>query len=188
MYGIVNKAICEMMLAKTSKEVWREVLAAAGLDDDAFIISASYDDQVTFALAAASSQALGISLDEFLHELGHWWIRQTAMRDYQHLMTAAGTTLRAFLLKLPDLHTRIGIIFPALKPPEFECTDCLPSSLRLHYRSCRQGLVPFVVGLLEALAIHFKTPSRITHQTSETDAPGHAVFLIEWSESQLSTS
>jgi hypothetical protein len=182
MYGLVNKAIREMMLARTSHQVWCATLESAGIDEDAFVISESYADEITFSLTKAASQTLNISVDQFLRDLGHWWIRQTAVRDYPHLMHAAGTSLKDFLLRLPDLHTRIGIIFPRLQPPEFACSDIGPVSLRLHYRSHRQGLVPFLIGLLEALALHFKTPLRITHETREGASTGHEIFLLEWTE------
>jgi hypothetical protein len=72
-------------------------------------------------------------------------------------MATGGRTLREFLLNLPDLHTRVALIFPELRPPEFACSEVTANSLRLHYRSTREGLTPFVVGLVEGLGGMFQT-------------------------------
>jgi hypothetical protein len=182
MYGLVNKAIRGLMLAKASPPVWQQVCAKANVTDDSLIISESYDDRVTYTLAEESSRALGLPLDDFLRTLGQWWIHETAMRDFQHLMAASGTTLRQFVLGLPHLHTRISLIFPKLQPPEFECTEDLPDRLKLHYRSHRSGLAPFVIGMLEGLSRHFNTPIRITHEAQKGTKDQHDIFLIEWTD------
>jgi hypothetical protein len=70
------------------------------------------------------------------------------------------------LVNLPNFHKRIVLMFPHLRPPEFECTDVKAVSLRLHYHSHRRGLAPFVTGLLEGLGEMFRPPVTVKHEQS----------------------
>ena len=95
-------------------------------------------------------------------------------------MNSGGLDMRSFLLYLPNFHTRIKLIFPHLIPPNFSCTDVTESSLRLHYRSHRHGLAPFVSGLLDGLGEHYKTSVSIRHEAVCGATSDHDVFFIEW--------
>ena len=105
---------------------------------------------------------------------------ETARKGYGHLMEAGGRNLAEFLIKLPNFHTRIVMIFPELKPPEFECTDITANSLRLHYHSDRPGLAPFVVGLVEGLGEMFATEVEVLQEESVAAGAGHDVFKVSW--------
>ncbi len=181
MYGPVNKAICEMMLTGGGPSDWHDVFAPAAVEDNAFTIAEPYDDRGSFALAEASDGALQVLIREFLHNLGHWWIREIARRDHQHVMTASGSSRRSFLFRLPDFHTRVvGIIFHRSQTLKFECTGSLTASPRLGGRSHSCGLSPFLMGMLETLSIHFQTPIGFTLEPQTGAEDRHDVHLIEW--------
>jgi hypothetical protein len=72
------------------------------------------------------------------------------------------------------------MMFPDLKPPEFECSEAGPTAMRLHYRSSREGLAPFVVGLLYGLGEMFATTIEVSHERSVAGGADHDVFLINW--------
>jgi hypothetical protein len=95
-------------------------------------------------------------------------------------MQSGGKSLPEFLRNLPNFHTRIMMMFPDLKPPEFECEEVGTHELRLHYRSSRKGLAPFVGGLLQGLGEMFETPIVVTHELSVESGADHDVFLINW--------
>ena len=50
------------------------------------------------------------------------------------------------------MHLHLGLMFPAMAVPAFECTDVGPTCLKLHYHSHRPALGPIVVGVLKGLA------------------------------------
>jgi len=181
MYGMVNKAIRDLISTRHGEAVWELVRTKAELEEEVFISTVSYPDAVTYRLVKEASEVLQISPDNLLMEFGRWWILETARKGYGHLMEAGGRSLGEFLVNLPNFHTRIVMIFPELKPPEFECTDVSANALRLHYRSERPGLAPFVVGLLQGLGEMFQTELEVIQEAAVEAGAEHDVFKVSWS-------
>jgi hypothetical protein len=75
----------------------------------------------------------------------------------------------------------VVLIYPNLKPPRFQLSHVEENSLRLHYYSHRQGLQPFVRGLLKGLSAMFNVDSHITTLQSKEIGGDHDEFLVEWS-------
>lgn len=179
MYGMVNKALQNMVLEAHGEEVWEQIRTRAGVDVEVFISNEGYPDEITYQLAGAASEVLQAPVEDLLRAFGSYWVLKTARQGYGELMAAGGRTLREFLLNLPNLHTRVCLIFPHLRPPEFSCSDVAANSLRLRYRSTRQGLTPFVVGLVEGLGEMFETPVVVT-LVPGAHGPGRDEFLVSW--------
>lgn len=177
MYGMVNKALESMVRHDHGEAVWDAIREKAGVDIEMFLSNEGYPDEVTYGLVGAASEVLRESPEEILKAFGRYWVLETARHGYGDMMTAAGRTLREFLINLPDFHTRVILIFPHLKPPHFYCTDIGETSLLLHYQSGRAGLEPFVVGLIEGLGEMFATPVRIEPRSDPAD---RAVFAVSW--------
>lgn len=180
MYGMVNKAIEDMVISGHGEETWERIKEKAGVDVDVFISSEGYSDDLTYALVGAASEVLGRPADEILSAFGVHWIMKTAQGGYGDLMAAGGRTLREFLINLPQFHSRVSMIFPHLKPPHFDCTEVAERSLRLHYRSHRDGLAPFVTGLLHGLSQQFGTPVLIEHAAVRAEGADHDEFVVRW--------
>lgn len=182
MYGMVNKAVQDLLVTHHGEDVWQQIKSLAGVEDEIFIATQPYPDEVTYRLVGAASQVLGLSAEQVLHEFGRWWVLNTAKQGYGLLLNAGGRNLGEFLQNLPHFHTRIMMIFPALQPPEFQCTDVAPGQVRLHYRSHRRGLSAFVIGLLYGLAEMFAVNAHVTHEQSRDAGADHDVFCITWKE------
>jgi heme-NO-binding protein len=180
MYGLVNKALEEMIVLDAGAEAWEEIKRRAGVSVDVFISSEGYDDEMTYKLVGAACEYLAIPADKLLEQFGVHWVVKTAGEGYGDLMTAGGRTLREFLNNLPNFHNRVCLLMPHLKPPEFRCSDAGNNSVQLHYHSHRQGLAPFVVGLIKGLSIRFDTPVEITHSVKRGEGADHDVFVINW--------
>ena len=180
MYGMVNKALEDMITIRFGEEVWEEVKEAAGVDIDMFLSNESYPDDVTYQLVGAASMALDKPAPELLEAFGVHWVLKTAREGYGDLMDAGGKTLSEFLINLPNFHTRVTLIFPYLQPPRFACTDIEENQLRLHYYSNRPGLAPLLIGLLKGLGEMFATPLQIRHAVAKGDGADHDEFLIAW--------
>lgn len=179
MYGMVNKAVQDLIVTNHGAEVWENIRQQAGVEEEMFISSETYPDELTFRLVAAASAVLAVPAEVVLNEFGRWWILKTAKEGYEHLMKAGGRSLGEFLVNLPNFHTRI-VMMPTLRPPEFECSDVEKNSLRLHYRSHRRGLSAFVIGLLDGLGEMFATPVTLCHEQRQDDGADHDVFQVSW--------
>jgi hypothetical protein len=181
MYGLVNKALEEMVISRHGEETWERIKKAAGVGVEVFISNEGYPDEVTYKLVGEVSDQLKVPAPQLLEEFGIHWVLKTAVEGYGDLMEAGGKTLGEFLQRLPTFHTNVALIFPHLNPPQFRCSDVDEHSLKLHYYSEREGLAPFVIGLLKGLTEHFRTPARIEHVTVREGDDDHDVFLIDWS-------
>jgi heme-NO-binding protein len=177
MYGLVNKAVVDLVVTKFGQETWTKIKQKAEVDVDVFVSMDAYPDDVTYRLVGAASEVLKLPAEQVLEAFGEWWVLYTANEGYGPLLDASGSTLRDFLLNLDALHARVALTMPALKPPRFRMVDVDPKTLKLEYYSGREGLAPMVVGLLKGLGIRFKTPIEISH-APEGD---HHAFTIRLS-------
>lgn len=180
MYGMVNRAIEEMVTSGYGPLVWERIKERAGVDIEVFVSSEGYPDAITFGLVAAASAELGISPDQVMEAFGEYWILETTKRGYSDMMASGGNTLREFLVNLPNFHARLSIIFPHLSPPEFEVSELGDTSLRLHYISTREGLTPFVRGLVLGLGKMFHTKVGVELAVAKASGADHDEFLVSW--------
>lgn len=161
MYGLVNRAVEQMVRERFGAERWHAIQARAGLEDEGFLALRTYPDEVTYRLVAAASAELGVPAPAVLEAFGEYWVAATAQASYGDLMRLSGRTLPEFLQNLDQMHSRLALTFTQMQPPSFTCSDVTPASLVLHYHSARPGLLPFVVGLVKGLGEYFGTPARV---------------------------
>ncbi len=180
MYGMVNKAVQDMVVTAHGEAVWLEIKRRAGVTQEIFIGTEGYPDEITYKLVEAASAVLQIPAEQILRAFGEHWVLETARKGYGHLMSAAGSSLEEFIGNLPRFHDRVALIYPNLKPPRFEVTDRTAGSLRLHYISHRPGLTPFVEGLISGLGKMFHTVVHVTLEHSRSEGGDKDVFLLKW--------
>lgn len=180
MYGIVNKAIEDLVIEGFGQEKWDEVKKRSKVDVDFYLNNEPYDDSHTFQLAIAASEVLSLPLDDVLFAFGEYWVLKTGKEKYGHLMEAGGENLQEFLVNLPNFHNRIMLLFPKLMPPEFKISDIEENSLKVHYFSMREGLAVFVKGLLSGLSKMYNVKTEITMLQSRNEGANHEIFKISW--------
>ncbi len=180
MYGIVNKAIQDLVIANFGEEKWEEIRDRSGIEEDFFISSEAYDDDITFKLAIAVSEVMDMSLSDVLIAFGEWWVIKTTKQKYAGLMESGGSTLKEFLVNLPLFHNRVMLIYPKLTPPEFKVSEISEKSINLHYFSKRVGLQDFVRGLIQGLGVMFDTPVQIELLQSRDHGDTHEIFKVSW--------
>lgn len=182
MYGLVNKAIEELVVSGFGKANWDAIKAKAGVDVDVFISNQGYPDKLTYQLIEAAAAVLELPAEQILIAFGEHWVLQTGMRNYGPMMKSGGKTLREFLINLPNFHTRVAMIYPQLEPPRFNCTDVTETSLHLHYMTHRPGLTAFVSGLLQGLGKLYETPCTTTVIARKDQGADHDVFAVQWAQ------
>jgi hypothetical protein len=180
MYGLVNKGLQELLIARFGEATWEKIKAHAKIEEELFISNESYPDSLTYSLVSSACAVTFIRADELLFAFGEYWVMQTGRISYGALFDAAGKTLPEFLNNLPNFHTRVKMMFPKLEPPKFKIANQTPSSLELHYVTHRPGLTDFVRGLISGLGRSFRTEVRSSLISSKSSGAEHDVFLIEW--------
>ncbi len=178
MYGLVNRAIQELVIERFGEAVWAQILTRAGLDKPVFLSHEGYPDGLTYDLVAGVSEVLELDPEVVLKEFGRYWIEHTGKVGYADLIAACGSTLGEFLENLPGLHTRVLLAFPNLTPPEFATSVDGSNAARIEYWSHRPGLTPMVVGLLEGLGELFGQRVEVSASADNTD--GHGLFFLSW--------
>ena len=180
MYGIINKAIEELVISNFGKDKWEIILAKSGIEHSFFISNETYDDAITYQLAQTISQEMNMSIDNVMIAFGEWWVVKTTRDKYSGMMQTGGSNLKQFLINLPVFHNRIMLHYPKLTPPEFKISHIEESNLCLHYFSKREGLQEFVRGLIQGLGIIYSTETKIELLKSRSDGSDHEIFKISW--------
>ncbi len=152
MYGLVNRAVEDLLTQRFGAQAWERVRTAAGVDVGAFVAMSPYPDELTYALVAAASAELELPAEAVLGAFGEFWILYSAEQGYGELLAMMGDDLPSFVRDLDQMHDRLRMTFPLLRPPSLWVSDVDEGSLVVHYRSERDGLLPFVEGLMRGAA------------------------------------
>ena len=180
MYGIVNKAIQDLITENFGVDKWDLIKEQSGVDVDFFLSNEPYDDDITYKLAGTAADVLGITVGDVLNAFGEWWILRTGKEKYAGLMEAGGKNLKEFLVNLPLFHNRIMLMYPKLTPPEFKVSNIEENSIHVHYHSKREGLQEFVRGLMSGLAKMYSVEAQVTLIQSRTEGNTHEIFKVSW--------
>ena len=178
MYGLINKAVKEMVTTGHGEAMWEKIRAQAGVDD-VFISMDQYPEEVTDKLVIAASAILGASASDILKDFGHYWIG-FAHRHYDYLFDMSGNTFLEFVKNLNNLHSRVGQWMPDLNPPSFTVTDETGDTFHLHYYSSRSGFMPMIQGLLAGLGERFNTEVEVKHLRGAEQGLDHEEFFVRY--------
>ena len=177
MYGMVMNAIEQMAKARLGDSGWRSICESAGLENQFFLAMSAYPDEITFALAGATAEALDLPMETFLEEFGRFWIPFARESAYGPMLRQAKTLLGC-LERLDQMHSQIGRAMPHLKPPSF-AVEHDAAGVTVRYFSERQGLTPFVLGLLHGLADLFSESVEIRHVPARSPSQGYEEFRLD---------
>lgn len=178
MYGLVNRALQQLVRAQRGDKVWDEIRSKAGVAHEVFSRMDPYPDDMTYRLVAAASDVLSVPVDELLRQFGHYWTRYTMDEGYGALLSDLGGTLHEALAALDAMHARVALLYPQLKPPTFQVSSDDPTHFRLEYRSHRAGLAPMVIGLIEGMGERYGVQLAIEHLHTRDDTHDHDLFDI----------
>ena len=180
MYGLVNQAIQRLVTDRFDAEVWSSVCERAEVTTCEFVAMEAYDDAVTYSLVAAASEVLDCPVEDLLEMFGQYWTEFIAQEGYGDFLALSGQSVEDFLNQLDDMHTRLALSFPELKPPSFRCESSAtePGVLHLEYHSQREGLAPMVVGLLTGLGNLFDQQLDVELERARDEDQPYDVFKI----------
>lgn len=162
MYGIVNKAIQDLVVTSAGEQVWAQVRQQAGLNNIELDVTENYDDQISLDLVGAASRILGMSVDTLLFEFGHHWVRYTNSEGWSSHFKMTGDSLIQCLIELDEVHIRVKDAMPEGCMPLFSVSES-GEDFYLDYFSTRKGFAPMVMGILKGLCEQFEESWDITH-------------------------
>lgn len=180
MYGLVNQAVQDFIVAKHGEPVWARVRAKAGLTDPVFVPLEQYPDALTFALVGAACGETGADAAALVEEIGAYWVAFTAKQGYGPLLDQLGATFAEALGNLDAMHVRVALMMPNLKPPSFRVRDATDRSLTLDYISKRQGLSPMVIGLVKGLGRKYGLEPTVALTAPRTEGSDTDTFEVRW--------
>ena len=178
MYGMVNEGIHTFIKTNYGDDAWKEICSKAGLNRSEFERMASYDDAITYSLVGAIVEQTGLSQEEVLKVFGSYWIEFVSQSNFGRLLRVAGDNFVDRINGLDDMHDRILLSMPHLKPPSFELEETGENTYKLHYYSEREGLCPMVMGLLYGLAQDTGEQIEVEHLPPTPETTDHEVFKI----------
>ncbi len=174
MYGMIHQAAERMAVEKFGTTRWQAIRDQAGLTSDCFIGFEYYPDRESMSLIRTIAQAAELSEEEVLFQLGHHWVAYAASSAYGRAISMAGTDLYGFFCQLDRMHAAVKSNLPRADLPSFVVESGGSDRFDLHYRSSREGLQPFVHGLIHAIAASFGEEVEATRR----DRPRGATFSI----------
>jgi len=177
MYGLVNRAIKEHVLAAAGAQAWAEICLDAGLTDDHFVAMDPYDDAITYDLAASASKVLRAPVDEILVGFGRYWILYTGAEGWGPVLDMQGSSVAEVLGNLNSMHARLTSTMPSLVMPDFRVTRSDEDAIIFEYHSKREGLSPMVRGIVEGLAERCGERWDVTH-TGHRAESGFDTFML----------
>ena len=180
MYGLINKAVQELVIQTHGEETWRKIRLRAGLEEEEIIGLKSYPDQLTYNLLEAGSAELGIQKDKLMEMCGEKWISHTATNGYENVLNLAGSNMIDFLHHLNTIHAKITYLMPDMKPPVFRVKNEFITSVELLYKSERDGFQPMVIGILRGLGRRFGLDVSVHNFGPDKDFPEFTHFKISW--------
>ncbi len=180
MYGLVNKAIKDLVITKFGEDKWQEICELTNFHDGEFVSMNPYPDSLTYDLVKNAARVLKADAPVVLEAFGEYWILYTADEGYGDLMDLTGSTFTEFLANLDMLHYRINNIMPDLAAPQFSVRNEKENSVELEYRSHREGLVPMLYGLIKGLGKRFELEVEVQHIQEKNPENDCHVFLITW--------
>jgi hypothetical protein len=176
-YGMINEAMRRHVEETAGADAWGRIAVRADAPRS-FASLHYYDDAVTYALVGAASTELGAPAEDLLRSFGHYWSLRVGPENYADILGATGTDVVSVLTHLDEMHARLQVLYPELRPPSFTVVDDGSDSFEVHYTSEREGLAPFVVGLLEGLGDLYGTPAKVVQVSDAGEGRPSDVFRV----------
>jgi hypothetical protein len=184
MYGLVNKALEQLVKTNFCDDTWSEITRRSGVDHS-FVLMKPYPDHITYDLVAAASDVLDTPAEVLLESFGEHWIQYTVDEGYGKTVSLYGDSVGEFLQNMNNLHAQIRLSFPELRPPVISCESKPNGQIEVCYQSERAGLAPMLVGLIKGLGKRFSTPVDVEYLKPVDSNSDGEYFLVTFIQKQV---
>ncbi|XP_071807016.1 guanylate cyclase soluble subunit beta-2-like [Asterias amurensis] len=151
-YGLIQICLKDLVLERFGESTWDTIRKKAGVEDK-FVNFQQYDDDVTYKLAEAAADLLGVHTDSVYELFGVFWVTWVMRIGYDKLIRTLGKNLAEFIGNLDFMHTvYMKTMYPMMDEPSFRAETREDGTLTLHYFSVRKGLNGVVSGVIKGVA------------------------------------
>lgn len=178
MYGMVNQGIRAFIVENFSEETWNDLCVKAGLKEREFESMLTYPDKITYDLVGAISDTFKMKPQDVLSKFGNYWVNYSSSSQIGQVLRFGGSSLIERLSTLDEMHQRVQMSMPHLKPPSFEFELGPDNVHKLHYASERENLEFMVIGLVHGLAKECGETIEITQDDHSAYDEFRATFTL----------
>lgn len=161
MYGMMHRAIRQMVIDRAGTAMWDGVERELGVGPAEFISATVHPDTLTLAMMEAAAERLDLSMAECMRLFGQYWVHFAESGPYAAIMDFVGQDLPGFIENLDRMHMAVVAAMPDARVPGFALISNDGKTMVVRYQSGRQGLEPMVGGLLEGLLARFKVAGTV---------------------------
>lgn len=169
MYGMIHRALHEMLADSLNQDYSTEILKKLGIGPDAMLSTALYPDEKTHEMVAAVAETMGVTIPECLEHFGRYWIVFSERGLHRNILDFTGKDIVTFIKNLDAMHNTIVAVMPQANVPSFKIAEHKTGELLVEYQSSRVGLEPFVTGLLYGLLDKFDHQGSVDYIDGTTD-------------------
>jgi guanylate cyclase soluble subunit beta len=155
MYGMIHRAMRQMVFEQLGEDAWLALEQRLKIGPTELLTAMVYEDALTLEIIAEAAARLNLTVDECLIAFGRYWIKYTEQGSLSSIMKFTGQNLAGFIANLDRLHLAVGAAMPGAQLPSFATLESESGHLVIEYRSDRIGLEKFVCGLLHGLMDRF---------------------------------
>jgi len=180
MYGIINKALQDMVIANHGTDIWEAAKEKSEVEVDFFISQEIYEDAITHKLIAAVADLVQLQPQVIYFAMGEWWMVYTLREKYDGLIESGGNNVKEFLLNLPVFFSAIKRLCAASKLANFTVSNVQENSLYLSYFSSTTGLEEIVRGGLNGLGKLYETDLIVSLVQNNNQDETQVTYNISW--------
>jgi hypothetical protein len=156
---------CLFELVKTNfgEDKWREILKRTELSNPEkyrqSITGMDIVDEKAMEVVKATTEVLGITLEQAADAFGEYWVCKYAPRFYGNIYKRFKNA-REFVEGMDEVHQEVTQLVPNSKPPRFDIEVIDDKRLKVRYKSERDMLI-FYIGLVKGLGKYFNVPLEV---------------------------
>jgi len=179
MHGLINRGLQSFVLRIYGEEIWEDICAEASIAYSNFETMLYYDDIVTEQVLDAICNATKRPRSAILEDFGTFTVSEHCSPAVVKLLRLGGETFEEFLTSLEELSDRVQIAIPDMEAPIMRLEQKSDRNFIIHYQFYKCGYGTVFLGLIRAMADHYRTLITIEHRTNCVSDIDQDTFVIE---------
>jgi len=179
MHGLINRSIQCFLHDTYGAAAWRDIAAAAGLDEAGFEAMLTYDMALTDAVLEAAGAHLNKQREVMLEDLGTYLVSHPNVEALRRLLRFGGASFVDFLHSLDELPDRARLAVPDLTMPALELREHGPGGYTMIVKHEHAGFGHVMVGVLRAMADDYGALVLLEYQGRRDGVETISIELLE---------
>jgi len=170
MYGIFINSIKDYIIQNFGMEVWEKVCEHVGLEEDYFINSEFYTDDLLERIIAAFIYFQECETEDLFYEIGYWWALKFVPKLYPGNISNKGHDhFKKFLIDFPLFINRLSLIYPNINLTEFQSRQLSENEIQFSHAPYKLKKHTFTKGILKGFGDLFEAKFELTLLQVESD-------------------